>query len=239
MTDERLETQFRNPEGDGGRTVLEGMNDHHAPLWELCLSHLPGDLQGDILDIGCGGGGFLRRLSIGYPDSGLFGIDISDDALDMTAEVNAPLVQSGRLGLRRASVEDIPFDDGRFAMVTAMETYFFWPDLRRGLSEAVRVLAPGGVLAVASEVSYSSRDRAEVEALCERYGMTIVEDDALLGIMGSLGLRAECHLGGPGVVYLGVKGRVGTRCGGSAPASTSTSRGPRPWDARRPRCRTA
>ena len=73
--DEQTKAQFRNPNGDEGRKVLESMNDHHVPLWEFCLSKLPRSMDGAVLDVGCGGGGFLRRLSDRYPFAMLFGVD--------------------------------------------------------------------------------------------------------------------------------------------------------------------
>ena len=60
--DDQTKAQFRNPQGVEGRKVLESMNDHHVPLWDFCLSKLPKSIDGAVLDVGCGGGGFLRRL---------------------------------------------------------------------------------------------------------------------------------------------------------------------------------
>ena len=71
--DDQTKAQFRNPRGDDGRKVLESMNDHHVPLWDFCLSKLPKSMDGAVLDVGCGGGGFLRRLSERYPFAMLFG----------------------------------------------------------------------------------------------------------------------------------------------------------------------
>ena len=105
---DELKDQYRGPQGEGGRTVLLRMNEHHVPLWDECLSHLPSDLDGSVLDVGCGGGGFLRRLSERYPYAMLFGMDISEDALSMTADVNAEVVSSGGLELHLASVDSLP-----------------------------------------------------------------------------------------------------------------------------------
>lgn len=205
MTEEITRAQFGNPTGEEGRRVLDHMNGHHIPLWDFCLGHLPRSLDGSVLDIGCGGGGFLRRMSEWYPYAMLFGVDISEESLRMTRDVNADTVESGGLDLRMASAESLPFDDGSFDMVTAMETYFFWPDIGAGLAEAARVLSPGGVLAVGSELRYGSGDDAAVDEACAAYGMRILPDDDILGIMDAAGLDAEVFVGEPGVLYRGVK----------------------------------
>ena len=205
MTDDNLESQFRDPVGEDGRTVLERMNEHHVPLWTFCLEHLPRSIDGSVLDVGCGGGGFLSRLSGRYPYAMLFGVDISEEALTMTAEVNRDVVDGGGLELRRASVDDLPFDDGSFDMVTAMETYFFWPDLEEGLREVARVLSPGGVLAIGSELRFGSGDDDRVREMCQTYGMAIVPDEEIIGILDSVGIDAEAIPGEHGVLYRGVR----------------------------------
>ena len=205
MTEDPLSQQYRKPVGEDGRTVLEGMNEHHRPLWDFCLSPRPKSMDGSILDVGCGGGGFLRRLSERYPYATLQGADISEESLRMTSEVDADLVSDGTLGLCLASVDGLPFDDGSFDMVTAMETYFFWPDLGKGLAEISRILSPGGVLAIGSELRYGSGDDAGVDAMCREYGMSIVRDDEMLSMLDSVGIDADIFIGDHGVLYRGSK----------------------------------
>lgn len=205
MTDSGLERQFRKPEGEDGRTVLERMNEHHAPLWDFCLDRMPKAFDGSVLDIGCGGGGFLRRLSVRYPYAMLFGVDISEEALRMTAEVDSDLVSSGGLELHRASVDDLPFGDGSFDMVTAMETYFFWPDFAAGVGEISRVMSPGGVLAIGSELRYDGTNDPMVDDMCQTYGMRILRDDEIVSVLESNGFAVRVTPGEHGVLYRGVK----------------------------------
>lgn len=202
---ESVRKQFSRPEGDEGRAVLESMNSHHVPLWEFCLSELPKSVDGAILDVGCGGGGFLRRLSERYPFAMLFGVDISTEALAMTSEVNSEVVDQGGLELHEASVEDLPFEEGSFDMVTAMETYFFWPDLARGISEISRVVSPGGVVAIGCELRYDGSNDSEIDGKCREYGMRIVRDGEMIRIMDEAGIDAEAIPGEHGVLYRGTK----------------------------------
>ena len=205
MAEENLRSQCRKPIGEDGRKVLARMNEHHVPLWEFCLERLPASVDGPILDVGCGGGGFLRRLSARYPDAGFAGVDISEDSLAVTRETNAELVGSGRLDLQLASVDDLPFGDGSFAMVTAIETYFFWPDLGAGLAEIARVLTPGGILAIGAEERFGAGRDDIVERINREYGARMIPDGEILSLLDSVGMDARAIPGEPGVLYIAVK----------------------------------
>ena len=51
------------------------------------------------------------------------------------------------------SVEKMSFPDNFFDFVTAVETYYFWPNFSAALAEIKRVLKPGGKLLVVSEAT--------------------------------------------------------------------------------------
>jgi len=59
----KLLKQCRKPNGLFGRMVANGMNRSHAPMtkWALEQIHLTEDMT--VLDIGCGGGGIVRRIA--------------------------------------------------------------------------------------------------------------------------------------------------------------------------------
>lgn len=204
---ENIRRQYRNPEGEDGRTVLEGMNEHHEPIWQWCLSHMPDTCDGPVLDVGCGGGGLLHRLSSRYPDSMMHGVDISRESLDMTARVNNDIHVAGRLQLHECSVDSMPFDDCSMDLVTAVETYFFWPDLEAAMDELYRILAPGGSLYIGSEMQLRDDNFEDMEEASRLYHTRLVKDDAMLHIMETAGFYARaCPKEGTDmVVYIGTK----------------------------------
>lgn len=199
--------QFRNPRGEDGRKVLESMNDHHVPLWDWCLSKMPKGMDGSVLDIGCGGGGFINRMSERYPFAMFFGVDISEDALGMTLETNRGMYDEGGLELHLASVDDLPFDDSSFDLVTAMETYFFWPDLGKSLEEVSRIVSPGGVFVIGSEMGVESSDDPYVSDSLRDYGARLVSNDDLVSMMDSVGfdVRMSTVPEGRWAVFVGTK----------------------------------
>jgi SAM-dependent methyltransferase len=102
-----------------------------------------------LLDVGCGGGRALLRLSELAPQAELHGIDYSPQSLSVSARTNRRLVEQGRVFLREADASDLPYDDGRFDLVLAINSHYFWSDLAGGLREIMRVLQPDGTVALA------------------------------------------------------------------------------------------
>ena len=190
MTD-GTNTQYSNPEGEEGRRTLEHMNEHHARLWDFCLSHMPKVMDGSVLDIGCGGGGFIRKLSERYPYALFYGLDISEESVGMTLEVNSGLVDQGALKATVGDVCGIPYADASFDMVTAMETYFFWPDLEKGMSEAHRVLSEGGLFVIGSEMQANPGDEAFMEESLRECGCRLRYDSDIIAMMESAGFSVR------------------------------------------------
>lgn len=118
-------------------------------MTEWVLSQLSLQDARAVLDLGCGGGGALLRLSGLAPEAELHGIDISSESLRVAERTTGRLVEQERVFLREADVSRIPYDDGRFDVVVAINSHYFWPHLGDDLREIMRVLQPGGTLAVA------------------------------------------------------------------------------------------
>jgi ubiquinone/menaquinone biosynthesis C-methylase UbiE len=97
-----------------------------------------------VLDIGCGTGYFLRSFAARIPNAvELVGVDPAAPMIDVaTASSN-----DSRLSfLGRVGAEHLPFENGAFDAVTAINSFDHWADQRLGLTECWRVLRPGGRL---------------------------------------------------------------------------------------------
>jgi SAM-dependent methyltransferase len=87
-----------------------------------------------ILDVGCGTGANLMMLSqFGETE----GVDISHDALSFCRE-------RGLQNVRHGAAEKLPYGDGEFDLVTALDVVEHLDDDLAGLREFRRVLRPGG-----------------------------------------------------------------------------------------------
>ena len=146
-----LFTQVRRPSGWLGKRVVRAMNIGHATLtdWGLQQVRIPQDAI--ILDIGCGGGRTISRLAEMAPEGKLYGVDTSQTSVEVARETNRKQVDAGRVQVQRASVSALPFTDGTFDLVTAVETHYYWPDLPANVREVTRVLKPGGTFLLIAE----------------------------------------------------------------------------------------
>ena len=92
------------------------------------------DRRPRILDVGCGTGANLLMLSK-YGDAE--GVDLSEDAIAFCRERGLEQVKLG-------AGEALPYDDGTFDLVTALDVVEHMDDDLAGLREMRRVLRPGG-----------------------------------------------------------------------------------------------
>jgi ubiquinone/menaquinone biosynthesis C-methylase UbiE len=106
---------------------------------DLALSVHPEPAK--VLDVGCGTGVLLRDLASRLSDKPeLIGIDA---ARRMIAAAMAAGAGTGTV-FEEASVENLPFDDGRFDLVVSTTSFDHWDDQGRGIAECARVLCVGG-----------------------------------------------------------------------------------------------
>ncbi len=144
-------SQCARPEGTLGRLMLRFMNFGHAPLTNWGLSLVAFRPAMTILDIGCGGGATLKRLLKRSDGACVYGIDISEESVAKARQVNADMLNK-RVFVCQGTAEKLPYDDEKFDLVTAVETVYFWPNLRHCLQEVGRVLKSGGRFVIMVEV---------------------------------------------------------------------------------------
>jgi SAM-dependent methyltransferase len=118
-------------------------------MTDWALSLLPVSDSRLILDIGCGGGAALKKLSDLAPRALLQGLDYSMDSLRVAIRTNKRLIGLDRLLVCRANVSHLPYDSGLFDLAVAIESHYFWPYLKENLQEIRRVLRPGGAVLLA------------------------------------------------------------------------------------------
>ena len=143
--------QVRKPSGWLGRRILRAMNRSHGGMTQWGLQHLTVPANALILDVGCGGGGTVRRLATLAPEGNVVGLDYSAASVAVSRETNAKEIAAGRVRIEQGSVAALPFPDRTFDIVTAVETHYYWPDLPANVGEILRVLKPSGTFALIAE----------------------------------------------------------------------------------------
>jgi ubiquinone/menaquinone biosynthesis C-methylase UbiE len=130
------------------------------------LSVLPDDR---ILEVGPGPGDLMNRIVPMVPRGSVTGVDFSPEMIEVCSRRFAPLIESGRIELRCASADSIPFADNQFTKACTVHTIYFWPDPAAVFSEFWRVLRAGGRLVVAF-FPVVTMERLRATAAFARYG---------------------------------------------------------------------
>ena len=125
----------RRPHGRAARATY-GAEDVHSFAWEPVLDVLQLTPEDSLLDVGCGGGVFLRRAL----ETGCTGVGV-DHSREMVRL--ARRITEGRASIVQAEAEQLPFEDGAFTAVSSIVAFFFFPDPVAALREFRRVLDRG------------------------------------------------------------------------------------------------
>jgi len=114
--------------------------ERQLPTYEEAMRRVGSHAAGDVLDVGCGAGTFLRLAA--ERGAGVAGLDASA-ALIGLARDRVPDAD-----LHVGEMESLPFGDARFDLVTGFNSFFFASDMDAALVEAARVARPGGIVLV-------------------------------------------------------------------------------------------
>jgi ubiquinone/menaquinone biosynthesis C-methylase UbiE len=165
---EKMVTQARKPTGWFGRFMARAMN-HGQRVGFWGLKYLPINKNYIVLDVGCGGGKNIHTMAKIANEGKVYGIDYSEDSVAVASKINKKLIDSGKVEIIHCNVESLPFPDNMFDLVTAVDSYYFWPDLIKNLKEIYRVLKPGGHIGLINE-GYKHKDFEKSNAKWEKYG---------------------------------------------------------------------
>jgi SAM-dependent methyltransferase len=128
--------------------------DQQVPTYEAALERTGLEPGWRVLDVGCGAGAFLRLVA----ERGCVpcGIDASE-ALIAFARTRLP-----NADLRVGEMEDLPWGDDSFDLVTGFNSFFFANDMVAALREAGRVAKPGAPLVIQV---WGAHERCDLEAM--------------------------------------------------------------------------
>ena len=140
--------QLRKPSGILGLIMAKGMNIGHDNSTNWGLSHIQINRDYFILDIGCGGGRTVNKLAKIAINGKVYGIDYSEKSLIVSRKTNKKFIKEDRVEIQKGNVSSLPYPDNHFDLVTAVESYYYWPDLGHDMKEILRVLKPGGILII-------------------------------------------------------------------------------------------
>ena len=175
------------PEGFWGKLMIRSMNKGHSDLTDWALCHIDIKSGDYVLDAGCGGGKTVSKLANMVGSGKVYGIDYSDLCIKKAEKLNHKNVLCGKVKLSQASVSSLPFEDSKFDFVTAVETYYFWPDKLNDLKEISRVIKPGGKLLLVFEMLKDENEPEKWKKVEERLGIEAVSREGIYEMLDRAG----------------------------------------------------
>jgi len=169
----------RRPWGRAARKTY-GADDAHSFLWPQLLEALQLTKEDRLLDVGCGGGAFIRHVkeTIGCEVAGV-------DHSRLMVKLAAPYAALG-------DAHALPFETSFFTAVSSLVAFMFLDDPVQALREMRRVLDPErGRLALWTASPESRGTPASPEPVASRAHM--YTDDELLGLAREAGF-AEARI---------------------------------------------
>ena len=120
-----------------------------------------------ILDVATGTGDFaLEAVRMKMHDVQITGVDISAGMIEVGKKKVARKKLEHAITLQIADSENLPFDNGHFDAFTVAFGVRNFQDLRKGMSEMLRVLKPGGMGVI---VEFSRPNRFPIKQLFTFY----------------------------------------------------------------------
>lgn len=106
------------------------------------LSFCQNEIQGSVLDAGCGDGFFTNKLAEQVGAQEVMGIDISDKAVELARE------KYPELQFRQGELNLIPLENNSYDFISMVEVIEHLVDVDGVLEEISRVLKPGGLFLI-------------------------------------------------------------------------------------------
>lgn len=123
--------------------ILKRQREQSALAEEKVLNLIEDNLQGNILDAGCGEGSLCRWMAKKSKSATIYGMDISIIGIGMAMKSFTGL---DNLKFCQANVKNLPFKDNFFSLVVCQSVIEHVVDYIAALKELVRVLRRGGNL---------------------------------------------------------------------------------------------
>ena len=129
--------------------VTSSYHANGADLGELLAA---GEFTGAerVLDLGCGAGHAALRVAPAVAE--VVGVDVTPEMVAVATELAASR-RMANVRFEQADVTRLPFPDASFDAITSRQSAHHYSDLPRALSEAFRVLRPGGRFVIVDTVA--------------------------------------------------------------------------------------
>ena len=123
-----------------------------------------------VLDIGTGTGLQLKAIHEIAPSPDLFGLDLSQAAIQVAAKTLTGL----KVDLRVGNISDTSYEDGFFDVVTCNASMSYWENPRDCFNEIYRILKPGGQVML-----FEPHEEIDIEAALDQIRKNMADKSRL------------------------------------------------------------
>ena len=150
-------TAQRDLWGRRARTWSTEMEPQMSPVFDALLDALEPLAAARLLDAGCGAGLVIRKAA--ERGAVVSGLDATAELLEIAAE------RTPAADLHVGDIDELPFADDSFDVVTAFNSIQYSPDPAHAVSELARVCRPGGRVGIGI---WGEPSRCQTDALFAR-----------------------------------------------------------------------
>ncbi|SMO94102.1 class I SAM-dependent methyltransferase [Gracilimonas mengyeensis] len=184
MNSAELSSQLRKPTGANGLEIAEALNDSNKSLYELTFEMIAPESGHHLLEIGFGNGKHFPKYFEKEQNLQLTGVDFSKDMCQAARQLNASLIETGKLTIHCDETSSLPFPEAHFDMAIALNVIYFLDPPETHLREIHRVLKPNGLFLI------GYRPRHTVEHLdFTKQGFTLYEANELISLLENNGFQ--------------------------------------------------
>ena len=174
--------QSRNPSGLVGRLITNIWSSYFKELSLWAIKQTTVTNNSRILEVGYGGGSTIKNLLALDKNLDIHGIDISEESYQTARRMHVESIKNGSVNLRIGNVENLPYQNHYFDLISAIQSHIFWKDLKQSFQEIYRVMSNHSTLIIASEkekIKYHMTDygtSSELSQLLTSIGFSKIEE---------------------------------------------------------------
>jgi ubiquinone/menaquinone biosynthesis C-methylase UbiE len=184
MNDEKMKLpQQMLPRGFAGRVTAWFMEKGHNSIYQNVANVLKLQPEDDVAEVACGSGYFLKKYTSHVRN--VAGIDHSELMVQLAIKNNKERIGKGAAEFVHGEASKLPWEDGRFSVVTTMASFIGFSMPVESLKEMYRVLRPGGRVVISIE--WHAEDGMDHKREVKQWGMGLYTEDQVRAMMKEAG----------------------------------------------------